>query len=222
LAAIRIAGRIVDLHLVESRRKRSYLVEALENGAVLEFCHRRRDEDAEMADMRVDEIDDALASTLEVVGVPIDDGNPAQRLMRRRDVVAPGSEDHDRVADAAQVGNAAVAHRQGSPLQAIAHEEIVHNRENLVSAEEIEAAPPALEVEEPRALAVDMREQVAVFLPHRLRLEALEILHQPGAVEPPVAEIGGEMGGPGAAEQATGDAHRVHAGLAAPVGERRS
>src|SRR5262249_5953459 len=65
------------------------------------------------------------------------------------------------------------------------------------------------------------RKQVGVLLPDSLRLEVFEVLHQPGAVEPAIAEIGCQVRQPGAAEKTAGYASRVDAGFSGPVGQRR-
>ena len=111
--------------------------------------------------------------------------------------------------------------------QLVADEEILRDPLDLLAVHEVEAAPPALELEEARRLRVDVGEHVVVLVPERVRrIEVLEVLHQPGAVELAGAEVGRERREPGAAEQAAGVAHRVVAlalaPRAAPVGHRRA
>ena len=60
-------------------------------------------EDAQMPHMRIKQVDDALARRLQCCGVRVDSRQPGQRLVRRRDVVAAGCEDDDRVANLLQV-----------------------------------------------------------------------------------------------------------------------
>jgi hypothetical protein len=57
---IRIVGRFVDLHLMEAWSKRPDVAEAFKVGPVLEARHFRRDKNAEVTDMRVGQVDDAL------------------------------------------------------------------------------------------------------------------------------------------------------------------
>ncbi len=64
------------------------LGEVLENCAVLQPRDRGRDEDAEMTDVRIGEVDDALTRRLQRFGALVHCRNPAERLVRRRDVVA--------------------------------------------------------------------------------------------------------------------------------------
>ena len=189
---------------------------------MLQFRDRSGDKNPEMADVGIEEIDDPLASPLQVVRVLVDDRNPSHRLMRRRNVVAGRGKDDNRIVDSAQIGKAPVADAKGALFQPIADKQVPDDGKDLFTAEEVETAPPAFEPEKALALAIDMREQVRVFLPHRFRPQSLEILHQPGAVKPSISEIGHEVRRPGAAEQAAGDAHRVGAGIAGPIGQRRS
>ena len=66
------------------------------------------DEDAEVADLVVDGVDDGLAPGADVVLAVVEVEDPVERLLRRRDVVALGAEDDDRRADRAQVDRGAV------------------------------------------------------------------------------------------------------------------
>src|SRR6185503_16008104 len=93
--------------------------------------------------------------------------------------------------------------------QLVADEEIADDPADLFLVEEVEAAPPALEVEEAPGLGVDVLEQVIVLAPERVgRIEGLEVLHEPRAVELAAAEIRGEKREPRASQQAAGVAHR--------------
>ena len=84
--------------------------------------------------------------------------------------------------------------------QLVADEEILRDPLDLFAVHQIEAAPPALELEEARRLGVDVGEHVVVLVPERVRrVEVLEVLHQPGAVELASAQVRGERGEPGAA-----------------------
>ena len=111
--------------------------------------------------------------------------------------------------------------------QLVADEQVARDPFDLFAVHEEEAAPPALEFEEPRRLGVDVRVQVVVLVPERVgRVQVLEVLDQIGAVEDAGAQIGGERGEPGAAQRAAGVAHRVVAFAfgprAAPVRHRRA
>ena len=61
-----------------------------------------------MADRLVDGVDDGLAVRPDVVDALVEIEDPAQRLLRRRDVVGLRAEDDDRRADVAQVHARAV------------------------------------------------------------------------------------------------------------------
>ena len=109
--------------------------------------------------------------------------------MRRRDIVAVGGKDHQRVADAAKVGEAVFTDSEAAALELIADEQVFDDRQDFLTAEEEEAPPPALELQKAVAFPIDMREQIGVFLPLCLGFEILEVLGEPGAVESAVAEI---------------------------------
>ena len=64
---------------------------ALGELAVLLRRHLAGDEDAEMADALMQAIDDRLAGGDDLVLVIVEVEDPAQRLLRRRDVVTPRS-----------------------------------------------------------------------------------------------------------------------------------
>jgi hypothetical protein len=116
-----------------------------------------------------------------------------------------------------------VLHRAGPQL--VADEQVAGDPLDLLAVHQVEAAPPALELQEARRLGVRVGEHVVVLVPEGVgRIEALEVLHQPGAVELAAGEVRGERGQPGAAQHAAGVAHRVVALAlfpgAAPVGHR--
>ena len=105
----------------------------------------------------------------------------------------------------------------------VADEQVVDDPLDLLAVHQVEAAPPALELEEARRLGVDVGEQVVVLVQERVRgIQVLEVLDQVGAVELPAAKIAGQQRGPGAAEHAAGVAHRVVAVVAGPVRHRRA
>ena len=105
----------------------------------------------------------------------------------------------------------------------VADEQLVGDRLHLLGIEQHRAAPPFLEFEKARRLGVDLRIDVVDLLPVGVvGVQRLEIRDQIGAVEDAVAEIAGQRGQPGAAQQPAEIAHRVLAVHAGPIGERRS
>jgi len=222
MAAIWITGRIVDFHLVEARRQRLDLFQAVQDCAMLQTGDARGHKDAEMADMRVDQIDDALARLLQVLGAGVDGWNPTQRLMGRRDVVSKGGEDDKRIVDATQIDEAVGTNLELASLKAVADEQILDYGHHLLAAEKVEAIPPAFEFEKALALLVDMREEIGVLLPNTFRFEVLEVLDQPCAVEPAITEISGQMSEPSSAKKATGNTCRVDSGFSGPIWQRRA
>ena len=74
----------------------------------------------------------------------------------------------------------------------IADEQLIDDELNLLGVEIDMAAPPALEAEIARAFGVDLRIEIILLAPQRVRrILILEILHQPGTVELAMAEIAG-------------------------------
>src|SRR5215471_18357416 len=116
--------------------------------------------------MRVRQVDYALAGVLEIGGVPVDGGNPAQRLMRRRNVVAIGGEDHQWIANTAKIDRAVVAEPNFALLELVADEQVLQDGDHLVAAEPVIAAPPAFELEKSLALGVDAGEEIGILLPN--------------------------------------------------------
>ena len=98
-----VVGLALEHRLVEAGRQHIDQVDVAGELAVLLARDAAGHEDAEMADGLVDRIDDGLAVGADLVDVLVEVENPAERLLRRRDVVALRAEHHDRRADVAQV-----------------------------------------------------------------------------------------------------------------------
>ena len=80
----------------------------LENSPCSFFATPAGNEDAEVTDAFMDGVDDGLAVGADLVDALVQIEDPAERLLRRRDVVALRAEHHDRRADIAQVDRGAV------------------------------------------------------------------------------------------------------------------
>ena len=185
--------------------------------------HLARDEDAEMADRLVQGVDDGLAVGDDLVLVAVEVGDPAQRLLRRRDVVAPRAQHDDRRLDVAQVDADAVGGVDLACGELVADEEIVGDPLHLAGIEQDRAAPPGLEIEEARGLGVDLGIDVVDLAPIGVgRIERFEVGYKVGAVEDAVAQVAGQGGQPGPTQRAAEIAHRVAAMHARPVGQRRA
>jgi hypothetical protein len=160
---------------------------------------------------------------LDLLARAVDVGDPVERLLRRRDVVAHRREDDDRLLDRLEVEVTARAEARLARRELVADEEVADDPADLFLAEEVEAAPPALELEVALDLGVDVRVQVVPLLPQRVRgIEVLEVLHEMRAVERPGAEVRCQQRQPRAAEQAARVAHRRLAVVARPVRHRRA
>ena len=104
--------------------------------------------------------------------------------MRRRDVVAVGGEDNERVLDAAKINGAVLVEFDLAFLEPIANEQVFDSRNNLLTTQPIEATPPPLEIEKAVGFGVNFGEQICVFFEQRVTwFEVLEVLHEPGTVE---------------------------------------
>jgi hypothetical protein len=198
-----VGALLLEHGFVEAGRQRIDEVYIAGEFAVLLARHARGYEDAEMADRLVDGIDDGLTVGAHFLDVVVKIENPAQRLLRRRDVVALGAEHHDRRADIAQVDGIALRGLDLARREMIADEQLVDDELNLFGIEIDVATPPALEAEIARRLGIDLGIEIVLLAPQRIgRVLVLEVLHQPGAVELAGAEIARQSGEPAAAEQA--------------------
>ncbi len=182
-----------------------------------------RYEDAEMADAVVKRVHDDVAVGLELAIGRIKIDDPVQRLLRRRDVVAVGREHDDRRLDPGEIDRRTVFEERLAAGEPVADEQVLHDPPDLAGVHEVEAGPPALEIEKPRRFAVHPGEQVKVLTePGLAGIQLLEVEHQVGAVEPSVAEIGGQQSRHRAPGEAAEVAQRIAALRSGPVGQRRA
>jgi hypothetical protein len=214
---------VCDQHFVEPRRERLDRLDHRTDLRVLGLGDLCRNENAEMADAVMERVDDDVPVCREFGHRGIEVGDPAQGLLRRRDVVAMGCEDDDRRLDPGQIDRRAVVEERLAAGELVADEQVLDDPADLGGVHEIESRPPALEIEKARRLAVDLGEQIEILAePGLAGIELLEIEHQVGAVEPAAAEIGCEH----RRQRSAGDAAEVAQGIAAsrarPIGERRS
>ena len=174
-----------------------------------------------MADAFVDGIDDGLAVGANLVIGSVQIGDPAQGLLRRRDVVALGAETDDRRADIAQVDALAIAGDDFGGGQLVADEELIDDPLNFFGVEIDVAAPPFLEFQEASGALVDVGPDVVTLGPVGVGgIEVLEVLDQMFAVELAVTEVAGQRSNPAAAGEAAGVAHRVFTLDPGPVRQR--
>src|SRR5262245_46755660 len=159
----------------------------------------------------------------DVVDMVVKIEDPSERLLGRRDVITFRTEHDDGRADVAQVYGAAVGGLDPAGGKIVADEQLIDNELDLAGIQVDVPAPVALEAEIARDFRIDLRVDIILFGPYRVRrIEVLEILHQPCAVELATAEIAGEGGEPTAAEETAAVAHRVFAVHARPVRQRRA
>ena len=138
-------------------------------------------------------VDDGLTVGADLIDIVVEIEDPAERLLRRRDVVALRAEHDDRRADAAQIDRGAVGGLDPAGGEIVADEQFVDDELDFLGVEIDVPAPPALEAEIALGLGVDLRIEIVLLGPVGVgRILVLEILHQPGAVELAGAEIAGQ------------------------------
>lgn len=123
----------------------------------------RGHEDAQMADLIVDHIDDALAADADFLHIGIGLGDPVQRLLGWGDVVAVAGEDDDRRADRLEIDRAARLDPGLVLGQAVADEKLLDDPLDLGLGQHEEAAPPLFELKERPVALVDVAEQVGIL-----------------------------------------------------------
>src|SRR5215471_3921845 len=113
------------------------------------------DEDAEMANALVQAVDNGLAGGDDLVLMVVEVENPAQSLLRRRDVIAPGAEYDDRRFDISQVDTKSPGAAQLARSELAADKELIGDRLHFLGIQQHRTAPPFLEFEKPRSFCVD-------------------------------------------------------------------
>ena len=83
----------------------------------------------------------------------------------------------------------------------VADKQLIDNELNFLRIQIDVAAPPLFETQIARSLGIDLRIEIVLLAPQRVRRVLIfEILHQPGTVELAVAEVAGKRGQPAAAQ----------------------
>jgi hypothetical protein len=124
--------------------------------------------DPKVADAFVDGIDNGLAAGTDIVILGVEIGDPAQGLLRRRDVVALGAEADDRRADVAQVDALAGAGDDFAGGQFVADKQLINDPLDFLAVEIDVATPPFFELEEALGASIDIRPDVVVLAPQVL------------------------------------------------------
>src|SRR5215468_2218724 len=145
-----------------------------------------------MTDAFVDRVDDCLSAGADLVDILIQIENPAECLLRRRDIVALGAEYDDGGSNVAEVDRHAIAGLNSTCREIVADEQLVDNELDLLGVQIDVTTPPALEPEIARSFGVNLGVEIVLLAPQRVRrIEVLEILHKPGTVKFSMAEIAG-------------------------------
>jgi hypothetical protein len=134
-------------HLVETGASASMVLSVRGHLGMFAPGHRRGHEDPQMADFLVDHVDDALAPDADFGLVGIEIGDPVERLGWRGDIVAPTGKDHDGRSDRLDIEHAPARQPRFAARQLVA-QKLFDDPADLVLVHEVEAAPPALELQE--------------------------------------------------------------------------
>src|SRR5262249_9798028 len=157
-----------------------------------------------MTDRVMDGVDDSLAIGADLVDILVQIKNPAERLLRRRDVVAVGAKYDDGRADIAQVDCRSIRYADVAGGEIVADEQFVDNELNLFRIQIYLATPPALKAEIAGGFGVDCRIQIVLLGQKCIcRILIFEILYEPGAVELAAPQITRQCREPAAAKQPT-------------------
>src|SRR4026208_454652 len=92
-------------------------------------------------------VDDRLSVRADIIDILVKIENPIERLLRRRDVVAPRAEDEDGRANVAGIDGRSIGTPNHTGRKLVADEELVDDLLHLFTIEHDMAAPIALEIE---------------------------------------------------------------------------
>ena len=104
-----------------------------------------RDKNPQMADMRINQIDNALTCFFERFGIGVNSAYPVQCLTWRRNLVAFRSKDKQRVFDIFQSNGAMLVQHHLAAFYLVADKQIFDRGRNFLFTEGIKPVPPTLE-----------------------------------------------------------------------------
>ena len=110
-------------------------------------------------------VNDSLAERPDLVDIVIEVKNPAERLLRWRDVVALRAEHYDRGADIAEIDGGAVRCLDAPRCEIVADEQLVDDELDFFGIEIDMPTPPAFELKVSGALGVDLGVNVILLGP---------------------------------------------------------
>ena len=186
----RAVGLAFEAGFVKAGRQDVDEVDVAGELAVLFLRDPARNKDAKMPDLLVDGVDDGLPVGPDLIDILVEIENPPERLLRRGDVIALRAEHDDRRADVAQIDRGAIRQFHVASGELVPDEKLVDDHLNFFRIQIDVPAPPALEFEVAGSLRVDLRIEVVLLGPERIgEVQALEILHEPRAIELASAHI---------------------------------
>src|SRR5262245_3756371 len=184
---------------------------------------RAGDEHTEMPCLRVDAVDDGLIVGDQVVFRSVDLGDPTERLRRRTDVVAPGTENDDRRSNTLQVDDFTRRQSDATGCELVTDKQLLGDELDFLAVEQRVASPPFLEQQETLGFSVYFGPHIVELGPEGVGwIQIFEALDKEGTVKDAVADIAGERYEPGPSQHPADVAHRIQAVPAIPIGERRA
>ena len=128
-------------------------------------CDVAGDENAEMADLFMNRIDDGLTVAADFVDAIIKIEDPSESLLWRCDIVALRAKHDDRRTDVAQIDRRAVGRFDLPGGKIVADEKFIDDKLDFLGVQIDMAAPPALEAEISRRLCIDLGVEIVLFGP---------------------------------------------------------
>src|SRR5262245_37530899 len=184
---------------------------------------RAGDEHTEMPCLRVDAVDDGLIVGDQVVFRSVDLGDPTERLRRRTDVVAPGTENDDRRSNTLQVDDFTRRQSDATGCELVTDKQLLGDELDFLAVEQRVASPPFLERQETLGLSIYFGPHIVELGPEGVGwIQIFKALDKKGAVKDAVADIAGERYEPAPSQHPADVAHRIQAVPAIPIGERRA
>src|SRR5215510_2342883 len=177
----------------EPRRKHIDQVHILGELRMFLSSDRAGDEHTEMPRLRVDAVDDGLIVRDQVVFGRVDLRDPAERLRRRTDVVAPGTENDDRRSDTLQVDDFACRQPDAAGCELVADKQLLDDELDFLAVEQRVASPPFLERQETLGFGIYFGPYTVELAPEAIGwVQIFEGLDEKGAVKDAVAGVAGE------------------------------
>ncbi len=184
---------------------------------MLFVCDLRGDKNAEVADLFMHHVNDALAADADFPDIGIGICNPVKRLLWRCDVVTVAREHDDRRPNRLEVNRTARFEPSLVLGQAVADKKLFNDPANLGFVHQKEATPPGFKFQKGLVAPIDITKQIGIFSEQGSRwIEQFKVLNQMSSIKLPASKIRKYHRNPGAPKHAGVVAHRVFAYLTRP------